>query len=107
MVKLVRRLKRNETGAAMGEYALVVDGVGSFRCRVLWVSLRKEKGAALVEFTLVSLALYLLLAGTIEFGRLMFAANAVQDAARVAARELSVAPINANVTFDHALTCDP
>ncbi len=68
---------------------------------------RTEQGAALVEFALVSLVLYLLLAGTVEFGRMMFAANAVQDAARVAARELAVAPIRANVTFDAALSCDP
>jgi len=66
-----------------------------------------ERGAALVEFALVSLVLYLLLAGAIEFGRMMFAANAVQDAARVAARELAVAPIRADVTFDYALSCDP
>jgi TadE-like protein len=66
-----------------------------------------QRGAALVEFALVSLVLYLILAGAIEFGRLMFAANALQDAARVAARELAVAPIRANVTFDYALSCDP
>src|SRR5205085_4462058 len=46
-------------------------------------------------------------AGTIEFGRLMFDANALQDVARVAARELAVAPVRANATFDYALTCDP
>jgi hypothetical protein len=68
---------------------------------------RTERGAALVEFALTSLVLYLLLAGAVEFGRMMFAANAVQDAARVAARELAVAPIRANVTFDYALSCDP
>ena len=68
---------------------------------------RPERGAALVEFALVSLVLYLLLAGTIEFGRLMFDANALQDVARVAARELAVAPIRADVTFDYALSCDP
>ena len=45
-----------------------------------------ERGAALVEFALVSIVLYLLLAGAIEFGRLMFDANALQDVARVAAR---------------------
>ena len=55
----------------------------------------------------MSLVLYLLLAGTVEFGRLMFSANALQDAARVAARELALAPIRANVTFDYALSCDP
>ncbi len=66
----------------------------------------RERGAALVEFALVSLVLYLLLAGTIEFGRLMFDANALQDVARVAARELAVAPIRADATFDYALSCD-
>lgn len=69
--------------------------------------IRTERGAALVEFALVSLVLYLMLAGAVEFGRMMFSANAVQDAARVAARELAVAPIRANVTFDYALSCDP
>ena len=66
----------------------------------------RERGAALVEFALVSLVLYLLLAGTIEFGRLMFDANALQDVARVAARELALAPVRANATFDYALSCD-
>ena len=65
-----------------------------------------ERGAALVEFALVSIALYLLLAGTIEFGRLLFDANAVQEVARVAARELALAPVRANATFDYALSCD-
>ncbi len=68
---------------------------------------RSERGAALVEFALVSLVLYLLLAGTIEFGRLVFGASALQDVARVAARELAVAPLRANVTFEYALSCDP
>ena len=67
---------------------------------------RPERGAALVEFALVSLVLYLLLAGAIEFGRLMFDANALQDVARVAARELAVAPVRAEATFDYALSCD-
>jgi hypothetical protein len=67
---------------------------------------RRERGAALVEFALVSLVLYLLLAGAIEFGRLMFDANALQDVARVAARELAVAPVRAEATFEYALSCD-
>lgn len=67
---------------------------------------RNEEGAALIEFALVSVVLYLILAGTIDFGRLMFSANGLQDAARLAARELAVAPIRANVTFDYALSCD-
>ena len=55
----------------------------------------------------MSVVLYLMLAGTIEFGRLMFDANALQDVARVAARELAQAPIRADATFEYALTCDP
>jgi hypothetical protein len=67
---------------------------------------RLERGAALVEFALVSLVFYLLLAGAIEFGRLMFDANALQDVARLAARELALAPVRADATFDYALACD-
>jgi TadE-like protein len=68
---------------------------------------RLERGGALVEFALVSFVLYLLLAGTIEFGRLMFDANALQDVARVAARELAVAPdISAVASFEDALMLD-
>jgi len=66
-----------------------------------------QRGGAIVEFALVSIVLYLLLAGAIEFGRMMFDANALQDVARLAAREMAVAPIRANATFDFALTCDP
>jgi TadE-like protein len=69
-------------------------------------SLRREQGAALVEFALVSLVLYVLLAGAIEFGRLMFDASALQDVARLAARELAVAPVRADATFEYALSCD-
>jgi hypothetical protein len=64
----------------------------------------RERGTALVEFALMSLVLYLLLAATIEFGRLMFSAQGIQDVARLAARELAVAPLPANITFEDALT---
>jgi hypothetical protein len=50
--------------------------------------------------------LYVLLAGAIEFGRLMFDASALQDVVRVAARELAIAPIRADATFEYALSCD-
>jgi len=55
--------------------------------------MRRERGSVLVEFALVSLVLYLILAAAIDFGRLMFTAQALQDAARLAARELSVTPL--------------
>jgi hypothetical protein len=62
-----------------------------------------ERGSVLVEFALVSLILYVLLAASIDFGRLMFSAQAAQDAARVAARELAVAPLPAEISFADAL----
>jgi hypothetical protein len=65
---------------------------------------RSARGSALVEFAAVSLVLYLLLAATIEFGRLMFSAQGIQDVARLAARELSLAPLPADITFEAALT---
>ncbi len=68
---------------------------------------RRERGAALVEFALVSVVLYVMLAGAIDFGRLLFDANALQDVARLAGRELAVAPVRANATFEYALSCDP
>ncbi|HEY7185730.1 MAG TPA: TadE/TadG family type IV pilus assembly protein [Vicinamibacterales bacterium] len=65
-----------------------------------------ERGAVLVEFALVALTLSLLLAATIEFGRMLFYAQALQDAARVFARELSVTPLAADATFDTALASE-
>jgi len=61
------------------------------------------RGQALVEFALLALALYVLLAGSIEVGRMVFTAQALQDAARVAARELAVTPLPAAITFEEAL----
>jgi hypothetical protein len=62
-----------------------------------------ERGSVLVEFALVSLVLWLLFAISIDFGRLMFSAQALQDAARAAARELAVMPLPAGMSFDAAL----
>jgi hypothetical protein len=68
---------------------------------------RTDRGSALVEFAMVSLVLTLLMAATIDFGRMMFSAQALQDVARVAARELAISPVKADVTFEYALTCNP
>jgi hypothetical protein len=56
---------------------------------------KDERGSVLVEFAIVSFVLYLLLAASIDFGRLMFSAQALQDAARVAAREIALTPLPA------------
>jgi hypothetical protein len=64
----------------------------------------RRQGAALVEFALTALVLYLLLAGGVELGRSIFVSQVLQDAARVAARELSVTPISADcASFEDAL----
>ncbi len=64
------------------------------------------RGALLVEFALVALALYLLFAAILELGRLTLMAGISQDAARVAARELALVPLAPTATFEQALA-DP
>jgi len=64
---------------------------------------RGRRGAVLVEFALVSLVLYLLVAAGLEFGRATFSAQVIQDAARLGARELALTPLPAAMTLDDAL----
>jgi Flp pilus assembly protein TadG len=56
--------------------------------------MRRCRGQALIEFALIFLALYLLLAVTIEFGRAIFSAQVLQDSARIAAREIALRPLS-------------
>jgi len=65
-----------------------------------------RRGAVLLEFALVSLALYLLLAAVIGLGRWMATVQAAQDVARIAAREIALFPLGPELTFDQALA-DP
>lgn len=87
--------------------ARVVGGAGAGACLRLRAPVersdRGERGAALIEFALVALVLYLLLGAVIELGRLVFAAQVANAAARTAARELALAPLPAASTFDEAL----
>jgi Flp pilus assembly protein TadG len=67
-----------------------------------------QRGQALVEFALVALVLYMLLAVTVEFGRLIFSAQALQDASRMGAREIALTPLPAQTqSLDVALTLSP
>lgn len=66
----------------------------------------RQRGAVLVEFAFISLLMYLIIAVTIDFGRLFFTAQAVQDAARATAREISVIPLPPDMTFEEAMN-DP
>ncbi|TWT34611.1 TadE family protein [Blastopirellula retiformator] len=53
----------------------------------------KRRGQSLVEFALVALVTYMLLAAILTFGQLFFTAQVVQSAANTLAREISVAEI--------------
>lgn len=70
-------------------------------------ALRGARGAVLVEFALVALAFYLLVAGIITFGAVLHSAQIAQDVARLTARELSLTafspPGSATMNFDQAL----
>jgi hypothetical protein len=52
-----------------------------------------RRGSALVEFAVVGLAMYLLLAATLTFGHMLFCAQTVQQVADVAAREIAHTPL--------------
>ncbi|MBK6941907.1 MAG: pilus assembly protein [Planctomycetes bacterium] len=62
-----------------------------------------QRGSILIEFALVVLLLSVLLAATVELGKAVYFAQAAQNAARVAARELALAPLPPQATFDEAL----
>jgi len=64
---------------------------------------RRERGAVLVEFALVALVLSLLFAAIVDMGRATWTAQVLEEVARVAARELALAPLPATMGFDEAL----
>jgi hypothetical protein len=65
-----------------------------------------RSGSVLVEFAFIALAFYLLFAGTIELGRMITTSQAVQNAARVGAREMALVALPPTATFREALA-DP
>ena len=54
---------------------------------------RNRRGQSLVEFALVALVVYMLLAAILSFGQILYSAQALQEAADVAAREISRTPL--------------
>jgi TadE-like protein len=64
---------------------------------------RGSRGAVLVEFAMIAIAFYILMAGTIELGRMIFAEQILQNAARVGARELATLPLPPVISFTDAL----
>ncbi len=57
---------------------------------------RRQRGAAAVEFAFIAIALLTLLFGIIEFGRLFFNINSIQEITRRAAREQVVNWVSAS-----------
>lgn len=66
-------------------------------------ALPTRTGAVLVEFAFIALAFYLLFAGTLELGRMITTSQAIQNAARIGARELALIPLPPTATFQQAL----
>ncbi|MEZ6129762.1 MAG: pilus assembly protein [Planctomycetaceae bacterium] len=62
-----------------------------------------RSGQALVEFAVVALVMYLLLAAILTFGHALYVAQGLQTAADLAAREISRTPLPAVSTFEDAL----
>jgi hypothetical protein len=54
----------------------------------------KQRGAAAVEFAIVALILFILLFGILEFGRMFYVFNTVQEVTRHTAREAVVSQVN-------------
>jgi hypothetical protein len=56
----------------------------------------RRPGGVLVEFSLIAVILFLILAATFDFGRSVYSAQVIQQAADYVARELSVTPLPPN-----------
>lgn len=78
--------------------------------------IKSRRGQSLVEFAVVALVLYMLLASILTFGHMLYVAQGLQGAADLAAREISRTPLPAMTTdglggtrsysFDDAMSDD-
>ena len=64
---------------------------------------RLRRGQSLVEFAVVALVVYMLLAAILTFGHALYVAQGLQTAADLGAREISRTPLPANDTFEDSL----
>ena len=62
---------------------------------------RPRHGQSLIEFALVALVVYLLLAAILTFGHALYVAQGLQQAADLAAREIARTPLPADITLDN------
>jgi|TARA_B100001750_G_scaffold160765_1_gene129660 hypothetical protein len=63
----------------------------------------KRRGQSLVEFALVALVVYMLLAALLTFGHMLFVAQGTQQVADLMAHEISRIPLPADDTFEDTL----
>lgn len=63
----------------------------------------RRRGSVLLEFALISLVFYILIAAVVTFGFILYAAQGTQQAAEVAAREISQTPLPADTTLEDVL----
>jgi len=63
-----------------------------------------RRGQSLVEFAVIALVLYMLLAAILTFGHMLYVAQGLQGAADLAAREIAKTPLQPNVSFETAFT---
>src|SRR4051812_20704720 len=64
---------------------------------------KTRRGSVLLEFALIALVLYLILAATLEFGRALFGAQVLQQATDVLAREIGRTPLPPVATLQQVL----
>ncbi|HEX4147646.1 MAG TPA: TadE/TadG family type IV pilus assembly protein [Pirellulales bacterium] len=64
---------------------------------------KHRRGQSLVEFALVALVMYLMLAAIIEFGRIYFGAETIQSTVDLAAREFARTPAPPDITISEGL----
>jgi Flp pilus assembly protein TadG len=74
--------------------AMAGSMVDFFQSKAVSAFLRDEKGATLVEFSLVSLLLFSMCFGIIQYGLMFFVWNNMFDAARQGARSMAVGTWN-------------
>ena len=60
-----------------------------------------RRGSVLLEFALIALVLFMMLAMILDFGRATYSAQTTQQAADHIAREIAVAPLPATLTFSN------
>lgn len=62
---------------------------------------RSRRGQSLVEFAVVALVVYMLLAAILTFGHALYVAQGLQTAADLGSREISRTPLPPNITLDN------